>query len=383
MTSNSKHPAFLQAGFTLVEIMVGLAIGLLATIVIMQVFSVFEAQKRTTTGTADAQTNGNIALYEIQRELQMAGYPLIPYGLPGVADSALECTTLAINGTLDTTTPNRLSPVTVTDGGASGGSDTITIRYGNSLAGGIPVQITAAPSPSTSLPAPAIDVPVTSNLGCNGNDTALIINGGTCAMTSVPASGVPAATSGVPNTKLSLADNTAVTAGAATVGANVSCLGSWSEIRYAVNAATGNLERNGVPIVAGIVNLQAQYGISAAGLSSSASNYNQIVQWVDASGATWAAPSITNRNRIKAVRLAVVARNAKMEPNVVTTACSSITAAAPTGLCSWDATSANPSVASPAPAIDLSAYSNWAQYRYRVFDTIIPLRNVIWSKSTL
>ena len=40
-----------QAGFSLVELMVGLVIGLMATLVIMQVFSTFEGQKRTTTGT--------------------------------------------------------------------------------------------------------------------------------------------------------------------------------------------------------------------------------------------------------------------------------------------------------------------------------------------
>ena len=60
-----------EAGFTLVELMVGLTIGMLATVVIMQVLSVFEAQKRSTTGTADAQTNGGIALYTITRDLQM------------------------------------------------------------------------------------------------------------------------------------------------------------------------------------------------------------------------------------------------------------------------------------------------------------------------
>ena len=36
------------------------------------------------------------------------------------------------------------------------------------------------------------------------------------------------------------------------------------------------------------------------------------------------------------------------------------------------------------PTIDLSpGDANWARYRYRVFETIIPLRNVIWSKDTL
>src|SRR4030067_3297632 len=104
MKRSTSRSFFRQAGFTLVEIMVGLAIAMLATLVIMQVFSVFEAQKRTTTGTADAQTNGGIALYNIGRELQIAGYPLLP-----AVNSPLECTTLNVNSVADATVPNRLN----------------------------------------------------------------------------------------------------------------------------------------------------------------------------------------------------------------------------------------------------------------------------------
>ena len=68
----------MQAGFGLVEIMVGLVIGLLTTLVIMQIFTSFEGQKRTTSGSADAQTNGAVALYSISRDVQMAGYGLLP-----------------------------------------------------------------------------------------------------------------------------------------------------------------------------------------------------------------------------------------------------------------------------------------------------------------
>jgi type IV pilus assembly protein PilW len=39
--------------------------------------------------------------------------------------------------------------------------------------------------------------------------------------------------------------------------------------------------------------------------------------------------------------------------------------------------------ASPAPAIDLTANADWQRYRYRVYETIIPLRNMIWSRNTL
>jgi type IV pilus assembly protein PilW len=50
------------SGFSLIEILVGLLIGMLSVIVIMQVFGVFEGNKRTTTGGDDAQINGTVAL---------------------------------------------------------------------------------------------------------------------------------------------------------------------------------------------------------------------------------------------------------------------------------------------------------------------------------
>lgn len=370
MQPNSTRPQVHQAGFTLVEIMVGLGIGMLATVVIIQVLSVFEAQRRTTTGTADAQTNGGIALYSIGRELQMAGYPLMP-----VTDSALECTALTVNGVADPTVPNRLSPVAIVNGVAAAGvsaSDTITIRYGNAPMGGVPTPITAVGAPG------ANDATVGTNLGCQAGDISLITSGTACAMSSV--SGVAATTT-----------VTLASAAGAAISANLACMGAWNEVSY--RAFGGNLERcvlatavanggncdpaganaNFVPRLAGIVNLQAQYGVAATASS------NVITQWVSASGGIWAAPTVADRNRIKSVRIAVVARNAKLEPDVVTAACSSTTTAAPAGLCAWEG-----SAASPAPVLDLSAGdADWARYRYRVFETIIPLRNMVWARETL
>jgi type IV pilus assembly protein PilW len=336
------QPQVSHAGFTLVEIMVGLTIGMLAAIVIMQVFSVFEAQKRTTTGTADAQTNGSIALYNIGRELQLAGYPLVANGEPNVADSAIECAVLTVNGAVDMTTPNRLSPLAITDGV----SDTITIRYGNSNAGGIPTLITGVGNPT------ANDLTLGTNFGCQPGDTTLIINGANCAMSSIPQFASAVSPSGIVPQTVNVTDTTG-----AIPGLNFSCLGNWNAVTYTAN--NGNLERNGVPSVAGVVNLQAQYGISAT------ANSNQVVQWVDASSATgWNLPTVANRNRIKAIRIAVVARNSKTEPENVTTA----------ALNAWQG----------GPVIDLSASDPvWQRYRYRIFETILPLRNVIWAKDTL
>ncbi len=367
-----------QTGFSLVELMVGLVIGLLATLVVMQVFSVFEGQKRTTTGVTEAQTNGNVALYMIKRDMEQAGFGLLP-----VTDSGLECAApvFADSGV------SSLDPVTITDGGnAPGASDTITIRYGTSSSGGTINQIT---SPIGT--APPINggqtATVNDNQNCSVGDVALVISSTlACNLTKVVGLSAPPDYTGV-------ALSNVTTMGGAN-GSNLACLGQWNEIQYGINpnydpTSTGNsqayLQRNptantpanAVPIVSDIVNIQAQYGISTSPTS------NQIVQWVNATGG-WASPlSETTRNQIKAVRVAVVARNGSMEKTQVTQPCSSLTANAPTGLCAWAGSSAGTGIPSPAPAIDLSNDPNWQYYRYRVFETIIPLRNVIWSKSTL
>jgi type IV pilus assembly protein PilW len=76
--------------------------------------------------------------------------------------------------------------------------------------------------------------------------------------------------------------------------------------------------------------------------------------------------------------VAVVARNGLLEKDVVSTACSSTTAPNPSGICAWEG-----NAISPAPAVDLSNDPDWQHYRYRVFEIIVPLRNVIWSFNTL
>ena len=344
-----------QKGLSLVELMVALVIGMLTTLVIMQVFSAFEGQKRATIGSADAQTNGSIALHSIVRDLQIAGFGLLatnnanPYlcdPMPTV-DHDNNAATAAI----------PMIPVSITDGGnAAGSSDTLSLSFGNTLFGGSPNIVSASTGGR---------VTISSNLGCQVNDIALLINGNVCATTRVTDLGNP-----VDNTSVGLASLAAVSVG----NSFLSCLGAWTNTVYRVN--NGNLEANGTPIVTGIVALRAQYGISAT------ANDNQINAWVSASAAPWnAAPlAIADRNRIKAVRIAVIARTDLYEREVVSSACSSTTInnPAPTGVCAWAG-----SAASPAPTIDLSNTADWDHYRYRVFETIIPLRNVIWARSLL
>jgi type IV pilus assembly protein PilW len=339
--------------------MVAMVVGLLAMLVVVQVSSFFEAQKRSTTSGADAQTNGAIALYSIARDLQASGYGLLP-----AVDSPLECSPapVSINGI-------GLSPVVITDAASSaadGLSDRVAIRRGSSMMAGVPTPIKNIAGNVLTVDA---------NIACESPNEVIFIQGATCAMTKVTAVSAMPAVKPTPPAVLPPASITVANAAGAVVNGSIVCLGDWTETVYDVSG--GFLRVNGVDTIPGIVSMQAQYGISAA------KNLNLITQWVDATGGTWANPSVDNRNRIKAVRLAIVARSGLLEIEDVSAACSSVTAAAPTGVCAWDATSASPAVASPAPTVDLSnTIANWQRYRYRVYETIIPLRNMIWSKGT-
>src|SRR3979409_1551457 len=60
-------------GFSLVELMVAMVIGLIGMIIIFQVFEVSEGIKRTTTGGGDAQQSGAIAMYVLEHDVRNSG----------------------------------------------------------------------------------------------------------------------------------------------------------------------------------------------------------------------------------------------------------------------------------------------------------------------
>lgn len=344
-----------QGGFSLIEIMVGLVIGLLATMVVMQVFTVFETQRKTVEGGADSQTSGNIAFYSVMSDLQMAGYS----AMPDSTYSMLKCP----NVVYKVAPIAGIEPVVLADDGIS---DSITIRYGTAENGGAFLTVTDVVGKTLTLD---------SALGCNKDEIVYITSyplGDKCAMSKIQ--GITSKDTGAGKLQyfIELTDDKAIVNSAAAKNSRLACVGNWYQITYAVS--NGVLEKNGTPFMTGIVNIQAQYGISAV------PTQNEITEWVDPTGA-WANPSVMDRNRIKAVRVAFVARNPQRDTKVVTEKCSSLTAAAPTGLCAWDASKA--AGGSPAPLIDLSADKDWQHYRYQVFESVIPIRNVIRAEKTL
>lgn len=169
-----------QNGFGLVEIMVGLGVGMLAMVVVMQVFSQAEGQKRTTTGGADAQSNGAIALSMIERDGKMAGW--------GMANSMFSnCNTtysycdgdLSCGGSTGAITGLSMAPAVITDGG--NGPDSFLVQYfANPREGSF--RYPASTELRSNMPQPSSELNVGNTAGCREGDLILVQQAGKCTL---------------------------------------------------------------------------------------------------------------------------------------------------------------------------------------------------------
>jgi type IV pilus assembly protein PilW len=112
------------------------------------------------------------------------------------------------------------------------------------------------------------------------------------------------------------------------------------------------------PVANNVVSLRAEYGRdTSAPMNGTADVFDQTAPTTNCA---WA--------RTSAVRLALVARSAQFEKE-------NVTLAAP----QWQGTgSATPVLLNVSQNPDGSANALWQRYRYRVFETLVPLRNVAW-----
>jgi len=418
-----------QTGFSLVELMVGLTIGFIVMVVIVQTVSVFEGHKRTTTAAADAQENGLLAMMSLEEAIRKAG--------SGFNDPKIfSCQNYFsyyqdVSGTgvpVSVGSFNAPVPVLIEDqvdkdavaGVVSDGIkvDRIHVRNGLHFTGIVSTRLatdmTIIPTPESLAlevdriydfngePASADDPPADLILVVDSPDP---VNCSLMRVTSKSGKVLTVANGPAGRLKEYNATHTYMTAnnwpGFGTghkylEGSNIFRVGDIGaggimNTTYSVNAnnslqsvASVAITASGTDILSSeIVDLQAQYGVSTS------RDIKTVSSWVNATGATWGIAALTattpasavdtaiaNRQRIKAVRIAVVARSSKRDGALVTSACTE-NHAVNYGPCSWtDDTSAN-----PAPAIDLRTAvgdTEWQHYRYKVYQTVIPMRNVLW-----
>src|SRR5450830_1605411 len=116
-----------QRGISLIETMVGMTLGIVVVLIIVQVWGGFENQKQITVSGAEGQANGLLALTELEQDIRSAGAGL-------TNDAAFNCTTTysyyETGGTSVSPVPAYtgsmgMVPVQITNGGS--GSDTLMI----------------------------------------------------------------------------------------------------------------------------------------------------------------------------------------------------------------------------------------------------------------
>ena len=347
-----------SAGFSLVELMVGVIIALIGSIVIFQVFSVSENYKRTSVAGSDAQQNGLVSLYTIERDVRMAGFGLNDTTLLG-------CTIRAYN---QNRTPADftyvLAPIFITQGagnnavtGVGTASDTISVMYGNSATGLASVDIIQT------MPSPAATFKVSNRYGFATGDLVIVAEPGLdCTLaetTSIPGGGQ---SDNVIHNNGTYTNAAGVSGDAIynkpgglgvayNAGAKLYNLGSGPTINtYSVTnealTVLDNLAATTVTIAENIVNLQAVYCKDLVNTPPSVFN-------------TCDAAAPTNWDQAGMVRVGLLSRSAKPERACNVTASSNIPWAGGT--------------------FDISTIPNWNCYRYKVFQSTIPLRNLIWT----
>lgn len=388
-------------GFSLVELMVASAVGLIVALAVTSAVVSSGRQFSIVSANATAQNSAQIGLGVMDLAARNAGSGFYANAQP-------ICPTWnAFNGTALVSNGARFMPAQVVDGGGAGASDTIifTGATGSGAMAGAPVmmntfganiQVTNSGgfaqgdyavigAPGSGQPCTLFqvsDAPATVS-ACGGNSTQcqLLVrtpnaglNPGPVAFATRPTYGFTTGGGAVGPAVVHRVGS--VAAGFRQDAFTVQC---GALVRYnAFNTALAPCTASplafgaGIEAIAGdIVLMHAQYGVSSSATS------DVVAQWVDASGATWGGtPAADNIRRIKAIRVVVVARSREADGTAVTATCTNGAGVANTGPCSFED--------ADAPVIDLSGIAvpagrSWQNYRYRVHAAVMPLRSVIWS----
>lgn len=383
-------------GVSLIELMVGLAIGLLAVLVIAQVAVVYEGRKRTITASSDAQVNGALALQTLQRDVQASGYGMAEGGSVGCRIEGRRADAPAGERFVRT-----LAPVVITDG-ADGRPDTLDVLMSSHGDFALPIRV-AANHPRG---AQSFIINANDNLGLHRGNLMLAVPVPTpspndpqrwCSLFNlssdpVPGSGELAHATGDTgpwnhDLTTSVFPGQLSTDLSYPAGSYLLSLGKLVSRRYCISGLgdAGCDDRSGDgtqrPVVAlnlrqisfdtdtgrhgaedlypQIVSLQAVYGHDTSTPADQIADVWNTVQPL--TGEAW--------RRVVAVRIAIVARSASNDsrPDQGVTAVT-------TTLPAWhpDGTTAEP--------IDVRTVvgDDWQQYRYKVYEAVIPLRNVLW-----
>ncbi len=322
-----------------------MVLAMIAVIVVMQVFQQSERSKRTTTGGDSAAMDGAIGITDLRRDLAQAGTG---------ASNLIE---IGCNLTLPTgVTLSNLGPVVINHTAVAAGdasTDTLLITYGNGAGSPEGDHVMSQPNSKTYN----VTTPTAFSKG-NYVVAATQTRASPCVLVLDQVS--DDVTDTVPNKPVKVSTGTAI--GADTLydwGRNPRVLayrvhgGRLQQCDYLLQNCSTNSPGVWVDLIDGVVSLRALYGRDTSSpLDGVVDAYDQTQP---VSGCGW--------TRTESIRLALTMRNNQLEASAVTGAGS---APIPT----WSGAASAP--------IDVTADAQWNRYRYKVFESMVSLRNITW-----
>lgn len=341
-----------QTGVTLVDVLVGLAVAMLTMVIVYRAFVAIEAVRNNVAGAADAQDAGAFALSLLSMQIGNAGA-----GIAGAARWLETCPSAT-----DVAASLRPVSVLIFDGGSANQPDSIAIRAARAPHMAMPAAFATEASSGANFRVESPDGIAT------GDRVIAITRTGQCAAAQVTGAGVPVA--GVVEISHS---PVAIDLPGTSLLLNLGPAALASTARYDV--AAGTLRSTDVvngdapnPLVANIVNLKFQYGIDSDGDGT-------LDTWAPASAsgewnplALLAAPRAT-LDRIKAIRIGVIARTEQRDRELTR----------PFRWVLFDCELPDKS-ACAGRLEGTIAGSAGGGYRYRTYETVVPLRNVLWDR---
>ncbi|MDR0770298.1 MAG: PilW family protein [Burkholderiales bacterium] len=403
---------FRQKGVTLVELMIAMLIGLMSMHAIYKVYEGTERVKRNVASVGNAQISGLYSTFLLEQHIHDAGSGIMFNGealatcVPGDAGGgganttnvALSLRPLPViidpntahpdSGNFDDiyifsgSTASHLAPITV----VGDGPQTTVAASSGFAAGDVLVDMLVPPRRTAGTPPPIPPLPATT--ACQAylvDDTpgrGVVTCDGAVVTPETPLAGTSASctvTLDLLGAETPAIDNQLVNLGTPTRRHFYVDADNTLQMKEWVLNTGGTWDLDRVePVITGVVSFRAQYGIGSITNDLNLSdNYviGPVDQWVFAdadSGWDMAtvqalpwndAPGQAAIRQIKAVRLSIIVR--ADEPDHQFTQPTSLTqfAECPTGMTCPD---------SPAPTFP-------AGWRYRMYETEIPLKNAIWN----
>ena len=390
-----RRPQARVGGFSLVELLVSVLVGLLALVFATRLITGAEQNKASALGGSDSMQNGMLAMFSISGDAQQAGFGLNDPILVGCntrfSDTGGYQLGSAPRGATATVRP--LAPVVIESGGS--GPDRISLYSGSSMSGTGTLRVTSDYIGGTRLNVDRVPY------GFSSGDVVVVapdnVGSADCALAQI--SDDPGEHAAPPEQQyVMVAGGAGFRYNNGSLGANyiggttrIFNLGpakslafhTWSVENGFLQLRSTDLAGSGgepATVADNIVSIKAQYGFDTrTGAAFAPQAGLQVRRWsaamIDADGDAIVG-SAGDYQHIAALRIAVVARSAARERAGADGACSASTAkpvvfasAVPQG------------VAAVPVTVEVAADENdtaWRCYRYRVFETIVPLRNAGW-----